>query len=85
MKNSEEYTKSAANVLIFGDFNFHERIWKHGSGYLKTENRTVPEGEQRKQASCLLKFAEEFFLDQLINPQPGPRIFLTFYSRITLT
>ena len=48
LKNSEEYTKSAANVLIFGDFNFPEMIWKHGSGYLKTENRTVPEGQQRK-------------------------------------
>ena len=24
LKNSEEYTKSAANVLIFGDFNFPE-------------------------------------------------------------
>ena len=66
LRNCEEYESSSSNILIFGDFNFPGIIWKHGSGYLKSENKNCAAGEERKQALCLLNFAEEFFLEQLI-------------------
>ena len=66
LKNTEQYSQSAPNILIFGDFNFPNIIWRQGSGYLNQQSDTRTLGEERKQAICLLEFAEEFFLDQLI-------------------
>lgn len=35
VRNTEMYDQSSPNLMIFGDFNFPEIIWKHGSGYLQ--------------------------------------------------
>jgi hypothetical protein len=32
MRNTEQNNQSSPNVLIFGDFNFPNIEWKHGSG-----------------------------------------------------
>ena len=66
IKNIEEYDQAAPSILIFGDFNFPDISWKHGSGSFRSSNQSSNVGEERSQAQTLLNFSEEFFLDQII-------------------